>query len=104
MTGTTKLQVMVKPDSDIKYYEIKVRHEEDAPVTLQRVGNLSTIELATPGRYALLWYFLGPAKATLELTATAGNKNILVSYSSHIPDNNIGAGAGGIPFELDGKP
>lgn len=101
MTGTMKLQVTAAPGEGIEYYEIRVRHGKDAPVTLQRVGNVASIELAAPESYMLLWYLIGKVKSTLELTVTAGGKPIWAPFKAVISDDgHIGAEAGIAPFTL----
>ena len=83
-----QLQLTVKPGPSVTIVSINIHGQ---PVAL--VNNRGSISLPSPGRYVVVWHFVGDEGETLGLTAEAGGNAVLSIKKSRVPSGeNAGAG------------
>jgi hypothetical protein len=86
--ATTSVQVTTKPGPSVTSTAICI---DGRPVPL--VHDTCSMNLASPGRYTVTWFFAGNPGTTLGISMEAHGRNVLDVKKSRVPSGeNAGAG------------
>ena len=92
--ATVTLKVSATPGDTVQSYWISV-HDKRVKMT----NDEGQIELEKPGKYIVVWHFIGNEGATLALKGDVDGQTVVQVKQSKIPAGEI-AGAGITKFEI----
>lgn len=92
--ATVTLKISVSPGDAVQSYWITVRDKR-----LRLVNDMAELELERPGKYIIVWHFVGNEGATLGIRCEANGQTVLQIKQSKIPAGDV-AGAGIARIEL----
>lgn len=92
--STVTLKVSITPGDTVQGYWVTVQGKR-----LKMANDQGEIDLEQPGKYVLVWHFIGNAGATLGIKGEVDGQTVVQIKQSKIPAGEI-AGAGIARFEI----